>query len=247
MRFPFSLVTTAALALATPLPVWAQSVDAVVADPSRSAEDRALDAERMPLDVLNFAKVQKGQVVADFMAGGGYYTAMLADLVGPKGTVYAINPLSFHRPEVWDKRLAADGNIRPMVSDARAMQLAPGSVDMIFAHLVFHDLYFESERFKFPRLDVEFMLANWYAAVKPGGTVVIVDHVGLAGETREIVNAVHRIDPDTVIRDMTKAGFKLIEQSDMLRRSNDDLSKSVFDDGIRGKTDRFMMKFQKPA
>ena len=248
MRFTFPLLAAAAgLALAVPLPVWAQSVDAVVADQARSAEDRALDAERMPLDVLNFAKVQKGQVVADFMAGGGYYTAMLADLVGSKGTVYAINPLSFHNPEAWEKRLAADGNIRPMVSDARAMQLAPGSVDMIFAHLVFHDLYFESERFKFPRLDVEFMVANWYAAVKPGGTVVIIDHVGPAGDTREIVNAVHRIDPDTVIRDMTKAGFRLVEQSDVLRRSNDDLSKSVFDEGIRGKTDRFMMKFQKPA
>jgi predicted methyltransferase len=229
------------------LPVFAQSVDAAVANKGRSAEDRALDADRMPLDVLGFAQVERGAVVADFMAGGGYYTAMLADVVGPKGTVYAINPLTFHDPEVWEKRLAADSNIRTLVTDARAMQLAPASVDMIFTHLVYHDLYFESERFKFPRLDVDFMLANWYAALKPGGTVVIVDHVGLAGDTREIVNAVHRIDPETVVRDMTRAGFKLTEQSDVLRRSNDDLSKSVFDESLRGQTDRFIMKFQKPA
>jgi predicted methyltransferase len=247
MHKRFNLLAAAGLALAAPLPALAQSVDAVVASKSRSAEDRALDAERMPGEVLEFADVARGEVVADFMAGGGYYTALLADLVGPKGIVYAVNPVSFHDPVEWDTQLKADSNIRTMVSDARAMQLAPGSVDTIFAHLVFHDLYFESGRFNFPRLDVEFMLANWFAAVKPGGTVIIVDHVGQAGDTREIVNAVHRIDPATVVGDMTKAGFRLVEQSDVLRRSNDDLSKSVFDPGLRGKTDRFMMKFQKPA
>ncbi|UIP07077.1 methyltransferase domain-containing protein [Erythrobacter sp. SDW2] len=225
----------------------AQTAQSVVTAKDRSEADREQDEGRHPAEVLAFSGIERGDVVADFMAGGGYYTALLADLVGPKGTVYAVNPLSFHNPEEWEKRLAADKNIRTMVTDARAMQLAPGSVDSIFAHLVFHDLYFESERFKFPRLDVDFMLANWFAAVKPGGTVTIIDHVGAAGDTREIVNRVHRIDPQTVIRDMTKAGFKLVEQSDVLRRSNDDIGKSVFDEGIRGKTDRFMMKFQKPA
>ena len=247
-----TLTAALGLTLALPLTAMAQSVQVptatnIVASPSRSAEDRAMDEGRMPAEVLAFTGIKRGDTVADFMAGGGYYTALLADMVGPKGTVYAINPGSFHRADVWEKRLAADRNIRTMVSDARAMQLAPDSVDAIFAHLVFHDLYFESERFKFPRLDVDFMVANWFAAVKPGGTVTIVDHVGPAGDTREIVSKVHRIDPQIVIRDMTKAGFKLVDQSDMLRRSDDDIDKSVFDESVRGKTDRFVMKFQKPA
>lgn len=247
MRHGIYLLAAAGLALAAPLSVSAQTAQGVVAAKDRSEADRAQDEGRHPAEVLAFSGIKRGDVVVDFMAGGGYYTALLADLVGPKGAVYAVNPLSFHNPEAWEKRLAADKNVSTLVTDARAMQLAPNSVDSIFAHLVFHDLYFESERFKFPRLDVDFMLANWFAAVKPGGTVIIIDHVGAAGDTREIVSKVHRIDPQTVIRDMTKAGFKLVEESDVLRRSNDDIEKSVFDESVRGKTDRFMMKFQKPA
>ncbi|WP_435418891.1 methyltransferase domain-containing protein [Parerythrobacter aurantius] len=240
------LTAALALTLALPVSVSAQTAQAVVAAKDRTEADRVQDEGRHPAEVLAFSGIKRGDVVADFMAGGGYYSALLADLVGPQGMVYAVNPLSFHRADAWDARLRADGNIRTLVTDARAMQLAPGSVDSIFAHLVFHDLYFESERFKFSRLDVDFMLANWFAAVKPGGTVIIVDHVGPPGDTRQIVNDVHRIDPATVIRDMTRAGFRLVGQSDVLRRSNDDLSKSVFDEQLRGKTDRFIMKFQKP-
>ena len=241
------LAVGATLALQMPVTAFGQSAESVVAATDRTGADRAQDEGRHPAEVLAFSGIERGDVVADFMAGGGYYTALLADLVGPTGMVYAINPLSFHRADAWEARLKADSNIRTIVTDARAMQLAPGSVDGIFTHLVFHDLYFESEQYKFPRLDVDFMVANWFAAVKPGGTVTIVDHVGPAGDTRKIVGEIHRIDPQTVIRDMTKAGFKLVDQSDVLRRSNDDVTKSVFDEALRGKTDRFIMKFQKPG
>lgn len=241
------MLAGAALVSAIPAASSAQTAQSVVAAKDRTDADKAQDEGRKPAEVLAFADLKRGDVVADFMAGGGYYTALIADLVGPTGLVYAVNPLGFYRADAWEKRIKADPNVRTMVSGARAMQLAPGSVDKIFAHLVFHDLYFESEEYKFPRLDVDFMVANWFAAVKPGGTVTIVDHVGAAGDTRQIVQDVHRIDPQTVIRDMTRAGFVLVGQSDVLRRSDDDLTKSVFDPALRGKTDRFVMKFQKPA
>ncbi|HSM53870.1 MAG TPA: methyltransferase domain-containing protein [Erythrobacter sp.] len=236
-----------ALALAQAAPAWADEVDDALAAKSRSEADRALDEGRHPADVLRFAGVAPGNTVADFMAGGGYYSALLADLVGRKGAVYAINPTRFYNAEEWAQRVAAHGNIRTMAVDPRAMLLAPGSVDMIFTHLNFHDLYWESERFGFPRLDVEGVLANWFAAVKPGGHVIVIDHVGPAGDPREVTEAVHRIAPENVVAAMTQAGFVLEAQSDVLRRSNDDLSKNVFDESVRGKTDRFMMKFQKPT
>ena len=180
------------------------------------------------------------------MAGGGYYSALLADLVGKKGAVYAINPTRFYNAQEWAQRVAAHGNIRNMAVDPRAMLLAPGSVDMILTHLNFHDLYWESERFGFPRLDVEGVLANWFAAVKPGDHVIVIDHVGPTGDAREVTEAVHRIAPENVVAVMAQAGFVLEAQSDVLQRSNDDLSKNVFEESVRGKTDRFMMKFQKP-
>ncbi|WP_284123680.1 class I SAM-dependent methyltransferase [Parerythrobacter aestuarii] len=236
----------AALAVAVPQVTFAQSVEDAVTDSARSDADREMDAGRQPVEVLEFSAVERGDIVADFMAGGGYYTSLLADLVGPSGLVYAVNPTRFHNVEAWEARLAADSNIRTLVSDPRGMQLAPGSVDAIFAHLTFHDLFFESERFEFPRLDVDFMLANWFAAVRPGGTVTIIDHVGPAGDPRDVVNRLHRIHPATVVERMTGAGFVLVGQSDVLRRSNDDVNLSVFDESVRGKTDRFIMKFQKP-
>ena len=236
-----------ALALLASGPAHADRVEDAVASQNRTDADRALDEGRMPAEVLNFADIQKGETVADFMAGGGYYTAIIADLVGPDGAVYALNPATFHNQEEWAARTASHSNIRPIATGNRAMVLPPESVNTIFSHLTFHDIYWESERFQMERIDEGAMLANWFAALKPGGQVIIVDHVGPSGDTREVVDAYHRINPAAVIADMEAAGFVLAGQSDVLRRSDDNPTISVFDASVRGKTDRFVMKFQKPA
>ena len=64
---------------------------------------------------------------------------------------------------------------------------------------------------------------------------------------RETGGTLHRIDPAIVIEDMTAAGFELEGQSDLLRNPDDDHSKSVFDPELRGKTDRFVMRFRNPG
>lgn len=229
------------------VPALADRAEDAVASNKRTEADRGLDEGRHPVEVLRFADVKPGEVVADFMAGGGYYSALLAELVGPRGTVYAINPVSFHPAKDWAQRATVYNNIRTMTVAPDAMLLAPGSVDMMFAHLTFHDLYWESAQYAFPRLDVDFVLANWFAAVRPGGHVLIVDHVGPEGDPREVTERLHRIAPATIVTAMERAGFVLEEQSDMLRRSTDDLSKNVFDAAVRGKTDRIVMKFQQTA
>ncbi|GAA4045625.1 class I SAM-dependent methyltransferase [Parerythrobacter jejuensis] len=247
MKGILSIAVMVGLATGSPLVAQTQEADAAVASESRTEADRALDESRQPADVLRFAGIREGDRVADFMAGGGYYTALIADIVGKDGLVYAINPTGFHDAAAWKQRMAAHSNIRPIVTEPRGMQLAPQSVDTIFTHLVFHDLYWESERFNFPRLDEKFMLANFFAAVKSGGTVIVIDHTGPAGDTRKVTADLHRIAPATVVSAMQEAGFRLIDQSDMLQRTNDDQSKNVFDESVRGKTDRFILKFQKPA
>lgn len=238
-------IAMAALAAFSPATAGSADVAATLADPNRSAADRALDAGRMPAEVLAFADIKEGAVVADFMAGGGYYSQLLAEQVGPHGRVYAINPRGFHNANDWAPITAKYSNIRVMPVAPQNMLIAPGSVDVVFAHLVFHDLYWESEKFKFPRLDPDFVLANWFAGVKPGGSVIIVDHVGPKGDPRGVTAKFHRINPAITIAAMERAGFVLESQSDLLRRSNDDGTKNVFDPEIRGKTDRFMFKFRK--
>ena len=90
------------------------------------------------------------------------------------------------------------------------------------------------------------VLRGWFAAVKSGGHVIVIDHAGNPGDPRTTADAYHRIDPAQVIADMTAAGFVLEEQSNLLQRSEDAHDKLVFDPTVRGKTDRFVLKFRHP-
>ncbi len=92
------------------------------------------------------------------------------------------------------------------------------------------------------------MLSKLHAALKDGGVVVVQDHVAKpGGDTAEVVDKLHRIDPALVRRDFEAAGFKLDAESKVLARADDDHTKLVFDPAIRGKTDQFVYRFRKAA
>jgi predicted methyltransferase len=245
-----ALIAAAALALASaPLAQLAakpSAAAAAVADPARSEKHRKLDESRMPAEILAFTAVKQGETVVDYISGSGYYAELFAQAVGPKGTVYAVNPDSFHKPEDFEPILAKRKNLRLLVAPVAALQLAPKSVDTLFTHLNYHDMYWESEKFKFPRIEVAPVLAGWFQAVRPGGQVVIIDHAGPAGDPRLVADQLHRIDPERVKADMAAAGFVLEAESNVLRRSEDKHELGVFDPSLRGKTDRFVLKFRRP-
>ena len=236
------LLAKPAVTAAKPLPSAAW-----LADPLRSADMRKLDEGRLPAQVLAFAGVKPGQAVLDFMAGGGYYSLLLARAVGPKGMVFAVNTAGENDAKAWEPFADKIPQLHVMVSEIPAMQFAPRSLDLIFTNLNYHDLYWESEKYHFARVEVSKVLAGWFTAVKPGGHVVIVDHAGpVGGDPREVADRLHRIDPERVKADMAAAGFVFEAESNVLRRSEDDHSKLVFDPAVRGKTDRFMLKFRRP-
>ena len=236
------LLARPAVTAAKPLPSAAW-----LADPLRSADMRKLDEGRLPAQVLAFAGVKPGQAVLDFMAGGGYYSLLLARAVGPKGMVFAANTAGENDAKAWEPFAGKIPQLHVMVMEIPAMQFAPRSLDLIFTNLNYHDLYWESEKYHFARVEVPKVLAGWFTAVKPGGHVVIIDHAGPAGgDPREVADRLHRIDPERVKADMATAGFVFEAESSVLRRSEDDHSKQVFDAAVRGKTDRFMLKFRRP-
>jgi len=125
------------------------------------------------------------------------------------------------------------------------LDLAPRSVDAVFTHLVFHDLFLPARPGQVAT-DPARVLANWFAAVRPGGHVIIVDHVGAPGDVTKTAGSLHRIDPAAARAAMEKAGFVFESESSVLQRSGDDHTLRVFDPAIRGKTDRFVMKFRRP-
>ncbi|HEY0625907.1 MAG TPA: methyltransferase [Allosphingosinicella sp.] len=224
-------------------------VAAAVAGADRPKEDVALDASRKPAEVLKFLGLEKDDRVFDWLSGNGYYSEIMARAVGPKGAVIAWNPAGFLGEET-TKRWAALRSRAPNASLMRtgAVTLAPESLDFTMLHMVYHDAYWESEKFKFPRMDPNALLRDLYVATKPGGIVGVVDHVAApGGDTREVVEKLHRIDPATIKADFERAGFVLEAESDLLRMSGDDHSKNVFDPEIRGKTDRVVYRFRKPA
>jgi predicted methyltransferase len=217
-------------------------ITAAVADSGRPDADKARDADRKPAETLAFAGVKEGEQVVDFLPGGGYFTRIFSKAVGPKGHVTALNPAG--APEKYTagaKAIAADpaySNVTAPIENVGA--IPAGSVDLFFTAQNYHDLHNQKD------LDVAAFDKAVFAALKPGGTFLVVDHAGPAGSGFQDTNTLHRIDEAAVKTEVESAGFKLAAQSDLLKNPNDPHTAKVFDPSIRGKTDQFILKFEKP-
>lgn len=226
-------------------------IAAAVAAPDRPAEAKALDESRKPVETLTWLGLKPGMAAADLIPGEGYWTEIMAHVTGPTGSVAALQPEQFYNGEKEAAAWAAMAVRAPGITLTRypfdAFDYAPGSLDFAIMNLNYHDLYWQSERYKIPYTEPTGFVRALYRAMKPGGTVGIIDHVGLPGDTREVVDKLHRIDPAVVIADFEKEGFELVGKSDLLANPADDHTKLVFDPTIRGKTDRFLFKFRKPG
>lgn len=242
-------IIIAALA-ATPAMLPAKGQSDWLAIEGRAAADIKQDEGRKPVETLQFLGLKKGMIALDYMTGGGYYAEIMAKAVGPKGKVVAWNPAGFAGSDPIKAKWADIAVRAPAISYATGpfdSWSAPAkSYDFALFHLVYHDLYWQSDRFNVPKTDPDAVLKRLYVAMKPGGIVGVVDHVGAKGDTRATVDAVHRIDPEVVKADFARAGFKLVGESQHLRTKDDDYAKNVFDPALRGKTDRFVFKFRKP-
>lgn len=236
------------LAKNTAKPAAKADIAAAVAAAGRPAEDIKLDEGRKPVAVLDFMGLKKGDQAADIMAGSGYYSEIMARAVGPRGHVTAYNPKQFsdaREGAAWEALKARNANASLVVYPFESFAAPANSYDFVMIHLDYHDLYWESTRFNIPRTDPAAFLAVLYKAVRPGGTVAVIDHVALPGDTRATVDKFHRIDPEVVKADFKRAGFVLEASSDVLRNAADDHTLGVFNPAIRGKTDRFVFRFRK--
>jgi predicted methyltransferase len=247
------LIQAAAIALmATSVPAAAApaNVAAAVAAPGRTPANVELDANRKPVELLKFLGLQEGMRVIDMFGGNLYWAEIMAPAVGPEGQVIIWNPAQFTNA----KRLfafaeydAKTENVWLISTPFEAPDLSPGRYDFMLMNLDYHDVYWQSEERKIPRMEPDAWLKTIYAAMRPGGIVGIIDHAATpGGDTREVVGKLHRIDPAVVLADFKRAGFVLAGSSKLLRNPADDHSLLVFDPAIRGKTDRFIYKFRKP-
>jgi predicted methyltransferase len=237
-----------ALLIATPLTAQtiAPELRAALADKARPKADVDRDAARHPLELLALAKIKRGQKVADFMMGGGYFTRILSSAVGPRGHVYAYQAGEFigFRPAYGDEQKAAvagRANVTPLSMKIGEVAF-PEKLDAIITVQNYHDLYLS---FGGPAF-AEAATRRLYDSLKPGGTFLVVDHVAKTDPEFKVPNMLHRIDPAAARKAIEKAGFQFVSESRLLADPADPHDKNVFDPSIRGKTDQFIFVFRKP-
>jgi predicted methyltransferase len=225
------------------------AIRAVVDAPDRPEADRALDPGRHPAEMLAFFDVRPGMRVAELGAGGGYTTELLARTVSPSGVVYGQNtPFILKRfaEQPWSARLATPAMRRVVRVDREFDDPLPPEahdLDAVWIVLFYHDTVWQG-------VDRAKMNRAVFQALRPGGVYAIADHSAPTGSGTADVQTLHRIDEQVVRDEVTAAGFELVAEASFLRNPadardwNDSPSAAA---ARRGTSDRFVLKFIKPA
>jgi predicted methyltransferase len=240
-----ALLLTFALPLMAAAPSSLQTTIAkAVADPARPADAKATDELRKPAETLAFSGVRPGMTVGEFYPGGGYFTRMLSDVVGPSGHVYGLENAGWKGAVKANDKLLAEGKWKNVSMDAKPFGTVsfPKPLDLAWVTQNYHDLKVP----EFGNVDTVEFDREVYKALKPGGIFFILDHQGALGLTNAQIGNLHRINRDVVVKEVTSAGFKLAGEGKFLRRSGDDHTLPIFDKKIQGHTDQYALKFVKP-
>jgi predicted methyltransferase len=243
-----AVAIAAAIAIASSAPAQrnagpSRTILAAVADPTRPAEDAARDGGRHPAEILAFAGVRPGLSIVELAPGGGYYTRILARAVGPRGHVYAVvSPGFAARAESmgrFQRLVAGYPNVEIVVSDIRTLTMAR-PVDMVWTSENYHDFH------NAQGADLNALNRAVFGVLRPGGAYYIEDHAA-PGTGVTATSTLHRIDPQAVRDEVGAAGFRLEAESQVLANPADPHTVRSTDAAIRGRTDRFAMRFRRPA
>lgn len=242
MRASTVVVTTlllgacAAMPPAEP-PASAERARALVQDPIRTDRDRQMDASRKPVEFLAFAGVGPGMRVLDVSAGAGYTTQLMALAVGPAGKVWAQSP---NPGPALTKRLADHPQANIVVSKRPFDDPVPedaAGLDLVTLVNNYHDIsYLPVDRAQMNR--------KLFAALKPGGRYIVMDHAAVAGSGISAGKTLHRIEEAFVLEEVRQAGFVLDAKADFLRNPSDAHDKPST--AAEQTSDKFLLRFVKP-
>jgi predicted methyltransferase len=212
-----------------------------LAAPDRPADNKARDAARKPIETVQFLGIKTGDTVVDMLATGGWFTEVLSAAVGPRGKVYMQNP-AFLVPKDEPALIKRLGNVEPVHTSLAAAGVT-GKADAAITAMNLHDVYngYADQAGGEPAA-VAF-LQSIYGALKPGGVLGLIDHVGVAGQDNKTL---HRMLPQQARDALTKAGFTIEAESTILANPADDHTKGVFDPSLGRATDQFLFRARKP-
>lgn len=255
-------ITTLALLLAftwhllMACPTWAANnvpayIQSAVDDVARGDADRERDLGDHPGQLLAFADIQPGMRVADVFAGGGYYSELLGRIVGDDGHVALINNVAYDhfardqlQPRLAGNRLP---NVEHLTVESCNLQLGKDGYDRIIIIKSLHDIYYADPADAWPAIDSAHFIRQLFDGLKPGGMLLVVDHSALTGTDATAAQTLHRIDESFIRRELLQAGFVFDGSLDLYRNADDDRRIGAPDPAIKGRTDRFVHRYRKPA
>lgn len=209
---------------------------AAIASPVRTDDDRKDDAKRKPAEFLAFAQVRPGMKAFDIASGGGATAALLAAAAGPQGEVWAqtAKPSTKLQERIGKATLP---NLHAVVADfADPVPKGTPPLDLVTINMSYHDIANTPA-------DRAAMNKRLYEALKPGGLLVIVDNAAKKGSGLSATKTLHRIDEETVVEEVTRAGFKLDARGDYLRAPADPREQPFFK--MDAPDDKFALRFKK--
>lgn len=246
------LFVVPAMALAQPAepeplrPFLASVHDAMQAE-DRPAAERERDANRLPLQTLDFFGLDENMRVLELIPGGGWYTRLLAPALYEKGQLYTAIGSGLQRSGLleqpgFDKVTVLEPEL--VITSApteRFLGIAPFSFGItdLDAVLTFRNLHNLNEQGRAS------MNQATFAALKPGGIYGVVDHTRRHMQADDSEN-VRRVDPVLMIKEIQAAGFEFVDFSDLHYRTDDELRYEVGRKTVAGNTDRFTFLFRKP-
>ncbi|MEX2498880.1 MAG: hypothetical protein WD397_08400 [Wenzhouxiangellaceae bacterium] len=226
-----------------------QSIRTAMEAEARTDAERERDANRLPVETLDFFGLDETMTVIELIPGGGWYTKLLAPALREQGKLYvSIAAGRIAETEPFDEPpydrvevLAPEIEIVPDEESGRvAIKPFDFGVENVDAVLTFRNLH---------NLNAEgrdSMNRAAFAALKPGGIYGVVDHTRRHMQPDDPENR-RRADPVLMIKEIQAAGFEFEDYSGLHYRLDDELRYEVGRKTVTGNTDRFTFRFRKPA
>ena len=226
----------------------AASIDDAIGNSNRADSNTERDGDRKPDQVLAFIDSGEGDVVLDWGAGGGYWSELFSGVVGDGGKVYAHQNAGERfesNKAALTEQFAPFGNIELLpLERGAAIPLGDNSVDTVMISYLFHHMHYADGSGEMLPDSTKALFGEFSRILKPGGTVIIIEHVAADGSSRTESGSVwHRTPPETAKADMAAMGYEFAgEAPEIFNNPDDDLMNTGDETGLRGKTTTFVHK-----
>lgn len=213
----------------------------------RTKKEKLRDANRKPIETLEFFGLRDDMKLVEIIPGSGWYTKILVPILHEKGEYIA----SMNANRVRDQILSLPGFERGRVVEEEARYWRENgdpflTTDIKTLNIENADMVLTFRNYgNFNAIGRKDINQEVFTILKPGGIYGVVNHTSRHMEPPSHSNS-RRFDPVLAIKEIIDAGFEFVDFTDLHYRPVDDLTKEVGNKQVSGKTDRWTLKFRKP-